>query len=200
MGKSVDVIYITLILWYYCVITINAQSFGVLFGQTSVPILSGTKKMGFPTISVKNQTILLTNNNIDTQYSILQTLYKFYEWILSYFTFVRSNHVEEKNHIESSSPTYSNSANLQLQHTYLSTSQKSTTCMPVFLHAPLGRNASQSSWSHSYGKQFDNNQHPWYSQSLYGRPFLSIAQLPYRSYGYHALLSYGRSSNRLPQR
>ena len=192
---------ITWIVWCSCIRTpVHGQSFGIYFGQTAtrssqynqMSLLAGKIRSNATNGFLDHERMTKSSSSKPSKstptplFSILhQTLQHLFEWIFSYFTFVTSkNHVQEKKGNEL--PSLYDFVNP-------TTSPRSTTIIrPVYLHAPLGRNASQTSWSHSYGKQFVQSPLLWYPQSLCGRPFFSIAQSPYESYVYNIPLSHGR--------
>ena len=203
MAKTIINVVITLIVWYYCSLTINAQSFSVLFGRTS----TSSKTSG----SRSSNVALVFPNHIRTNgeqpsdhersnygsprrlFSILHTtLRRYFEWTVSYFTF-RRDHFQESS--ESHSPTYVTSKHY-LQYSYLHSDRSTTTL--VYLHSPRGRNASQRSMSTYYGNQH-HSQHPRYTRLSFGLlsyQSFHILGSPYRSYSYNIPWSYGRPSGR----
>ena len=192
---------ITWTVWCSCIRTpVHGQSFGIYFGQTAtrssqynhMSLLAGKIRSNATNGFLDHDRMTKSSSSkpskstpTPTPFSVLQTLQQLFEWIFSYFTFVTSkNHVQEKKGNEL--PSLYDFVNP-------TTSSRSTTIIrPVYLHALPRKNASQTSWSHSYGKQVVHSPFLWYPQSLYGRPFLSIAQSPYESYVYNIPLSHGR--------
>ena len=192
-----------LIIWYYCLNTINAQSFSVLFGReptgtsTTKTSGSGSVTSQFPQHGLTKINNESTATNSNPPFSIFHTFRRYFEWIISYFTFA-SGHFQEVR-IESQSLTYGNSN----QYAHYSYHQRFTTTTHFYLHSQPERNTSPRSTSNYYDNRFySQHPHPWNTRLSYGRPsyqHLHILGSPYRSYSYNIPCSYGRSCNRLRQ-
>ena len=205
-NKTIINVIITLIVWYYCSLTINAQSFSVLFGRTPTSSKTSEERRSSTLIFPKHgrtnseQEHGRTINESPRLFSpTLRTLRRYFEWVISYFTFFGSVHFQQKS-VESQSSTYENSnPNHYVPYSYLQRDDRSTAL--IYLHSPPRRNASQQSTSIYYGERF-HSQHPWKTRLSYGRPSFPPTQRkgsPYRSYSYNIPWSYGRPSGRTPQ-